>query len=141
GSATRTRAESYLKAQHVAPPRLVLGSNGAVIAGAVAELGCALVSRDAIEELLADGRLVRIPMPGTPMRRPWHAVLGAYPGAAPLLFVRHRRSSGWRPHGPRSALQLPRPGVSPADSGTARRSRARVSAGGVEGPVAAEGGS
>jgi DNA-binding transcriptional LysR family regulator len=145
GSATRTRAESYLKAQHVTPPRLVLGSNGAVVAGAVSELGCALVSRDAIEELLADGRLVRMPMPGTPMRRPWHAVLGAYPGAATWLFVEHLRASGWRPQGPRTARELlhtvPGSGVLPANGGTASRSRARVDAGGAEGPAAAEGGS
>jgi DNA-binding transcriptional LysR family regulator len=145
GSATRTRVESYFKTRHVSPPRLVLGSNGAVVAGAVAELGCALVSRDAIEDLLADGRLVPVPMPGTPMRRPWHAVLGAYSGAATWLFVRHLRASGWRPHGPRTAPGFLRTsleaGVSPANAGTARRARTRVNAGGVDGPVATEGGS
>ncbi|HEV7451449.1 MAG TPA: LysR family transcriptional regulator [Pseudonocardiaceae bacterium] len=103
GSATRTRVEAYLKSQGVAPPRLVLGSNGAVVAGAVAELGCALVSRDAIADVVVDGRLVVVPTPGTPMRRPWHAVAGAYSGAATWLFVEHLRASGWRPHGPRSA--------------------------------------
>jgi DNA-binding transcriptional LysR family regulator len=145
GSATRTRVESYFKARHVTPPWLVLGSNGAVVAGAVAELGCALVSRDAIEDLLADGRLVPVPMPGTPMRRPWHAVLGAYSGAATWLFVRHLRASGWRPHGPRTAPGFlhtsPRAGISAANGGTARRARSRVNAGGAERPVAGEGGS
>jgi DNA-binding transcriptional LysR family regulator len=99
GSGTRTTVEAYLRSQDLAPPRLVLGSNGAVVAGAVAELGAALVSRDAVADLLADGRLVEIPAPGTPMRRPWHAVVGGYSGAATWMFVRHLRTAGWRPHG------------------------------------------
>jgi DNA-binding transcriptional LysR family regulator len=98
GSGTRTTVEAYLQAQDVSPPHLVLGSNGAVVAGAVAELGAALVSRDAIAHQLADGRLVVIPAPGTPMSRPWHAVAGAYSGPATWLFVRHLRSSGWCAH-------------------------------------------
>jgi DNA-binding transcriptional LysR family regulator len=110
GSGIRATAEAYLKTEDVAPPRLVLGSNGAVVAGAVAELGCALVSRDAITDLVADGRLVEVPIPGTPMRRPWHAVVGAYSGAATWLFVAHLRASGWRPHGrePAAASSLRR---------------------------------
>lgn len=99
GSGTRTTLETFLRTKDVQPPHLVLGSNGAVVAGAVAELGAALVSRDAIADLLADGRLVEIPAPGTPMRRPWHAVAGAYSGAATWLFVRHLRAAGWRAHG------------------------------------------
>jgi LysR family transcriptional regulator, low CO2-responsive transcriptional regulator len=97
GSATRTRVEAYLKAHQATPPRLVLGSNGAVVAGAVAELGCTLVSRDAIAGLLAEGRLVQLPAPGTPLQRPWHAVAGAHSGASTGLFVRHLHSCGWRP--------------------------------------------
>jgi DNA-binding transcriptional LysR family regulator len=122
GSATRARVESYLKAQHVAPPRLVLGSNGAVVAGAVAELGCALVSRDAIAEEVAGGRLVQLPLPRLPMRRPWHAVVGAYSGPATGLFVQHLRSSGWRPPGSRIATSpVPVP-----NGGTSRRPQSRV---------------
>ena len=141
GSATRTRAESYLKAQHVAPPRLVLGSNGAVVAGAVAELGCTLVSRDAVAEELAAGRLVQLPAPGTPMRRPWHAVVGSYPGAATGLFVQHLRAAGWRA----PSARIPTSSVPAANGGTPRRARDRVptrvevNAGGVNGPAAGEG--
>ena len=140
GSATRTRVESYLKAQRVAPPRLVLGSNGAVVAGAVAELGCALISRDAIAGELADGRLVQLPVPGMPMRRPWHAVVGSYSGAATWLFVQHLRSSGWRSPGARGAVSpVPAPHGG-RNGGEPRRPRTRVSAGGVDGPAAVEGG-
>jgi DNA-binding transcriptional LysR family regulator len=155
GSATRTRVEAYLKSRGVAPPRLVLGSNGAVVAGAVAELGCALVSRDAIAEVVAAGRLVEIRTPGTPMQRPWHAVAGVYSGAATWLFVSHLRASGWRPHGPRPAsasnatsfgapLTTPPappaatpPPAPPSGGGTPRRSRSRVNSDGVDRPAAA----
>ena len=99
GSGTRVTVEAYLKSQDVAPPRLVLGSNGAVVAGAVAELGVSLVSRDAVTDQLADARLVEVPSPGIPLRRPWHAVAGAYSGAATWLFVRQLRAAGWRAHG------------------------------------------
>lgn len=141
GSATRIRVESYLNAQHVAPPRLVLGSNGAVVAGAVAELGCTLVSRDAIVDELAGGRLVQLPLPNLPMRRPWHAVVGAHSGPATGLFVRHLRSSGWRAPGSRIATS-PVPAI---NGGTPRGARARVrsksdvNAGGVDGSTAVEG--
>lgn len=54
--------------------RLTLGSNGAVVAGAVAGLGVTLVSRDAVARQLAEGELVPVVLPGTPLRRPWHAV-------------------------------------------------------------------
>ncbi|MBV8541139.1 MAG: LysR family transcriptional regulator [Pseudonocardiales bacterium] len=135
GSATRTRVETYLKSQHAAPPRLVLGSNGAVVAGAVAELGCALVSRDAVTGLLSEGRLVVVPAPGTPLRRPWHAVVGAYSGASTWLFVRHLHASGWRPHGSRTG-----PPPDPPTGGRApRRSGPRLDGGGVDRPVAVEG--
>jgi DNA-binding transcriptional LysR family regulator len=149
GSATRTRIETYLTSQHVAPPRLVLGSNGAVVAGAVAELGCALVPRDAIADLLADGRLVELSTPGTPMRRSWHAVVAAYSGASTWLFVRHLHLSGWRPHDARSSVtssaasfRAPRtpPPDPPTGGGASRRSRPRLKGGGVDRPVAVEGG-
>jgi DNA-binding transcriptional LysR family regulator len=134
GSATRTRVEAYLRSRHVAPPRLVLGSNGAVVAGAVAELGCALVSRDAIAELLSDGRLVTLPMPGTPLLRPWHAVAGMHSGASTTLFVEHLHASGWRP-----CATVPPP--DPPTGGRARqRSGPRLGGGGVDWPVAVEGG-
>ena len=138
GSATRTRVESYLKSQHVSPPRLVLGSNGAVVAGAVAELGCALVSRDAIAELLADGKLVQLPAPGTPMRRPWHAIVGAYSGACHLAF--RPAPAIVRLATTRSAECCVSPDP-PTNGGMPRRSRSRVNAGGADRPAAVEGAS
>lgn len=98
GSGTRASADAYLAEREAAPPRLVLGSNGAVIAGAAAGLGVALVSRDAVGAELDAGRLVVVDAPGMPLARPWHAVAGAAPTATTLLFVRHLLDApGWRP--------------------------------------------
>ena len=106
GSGTRATAEAYLAERGVAPPSLVLGSNGAVIAGAAAGLGVALVSRDAVGAELAAGRLVVVDAPGMPLDRPWHAVCGPGPTPTTLLFVRHLlEAPGWAPppHAPASA--------------------------------------
>ncbi|RAY10940.1 LysR family transcriptional regulator [Actinomadura craniellae] len=96
GSGTRVTAEAYLAERDARPPELVLGSNGAVIAGAAAGLGAALVSRDAVGAELADGRLQVIDAPGTPLHRPWHAVAGPAPTATTRLFVDHLLAApGW----------------------------------------------
>ncbi|MGP4023637.1 LysR substrate-binding domain-containing protein [Actinomadura sp. 3N407] len=96
GSGTRASADAYLAERDVSPPRLVLGSNGAVIAGAAAGLGVALVSRDAVGAELDAGRLVVVDAPGMPLDRPWHAVAGTAPTATTLLFVRHLLDApGW----------------------------------------------
>ncbi|GAA4143238.1 LysR substrate-binding domain-containing protein [Actinomadura keratinilytica] len=98
GSGTRATAEAYLADRDAAPPRLVLGSNGAVIAGAAAGLGVALVSRDAVGAELADGRLVVVDAPGMPLQRPWHAVAGPSLTPTARLFVRHLVDApGWTP--------------------------------------------
>ncbi|MQA15956.1 MAG: LysR family transcriptional regulator [Pseudonocardiaceae bacterium] len=98
GSGTRTTLETYVAAREVSPPRLVLGSNGAVIAGAVAGLGATLVSRDAIADLLEAGKLVVVDVPETPLPRPWHAVTGSHPSATTRLFVQHLVTAGWQHH-------------------------------------------
>lgn len=104
GSGTRATTEAYLADHDVAPPTLVLGSNGAVIAGAAAGLGATLVSRDAVRAELTDGRLVVIDAPGTPLSRPWHAVAGPSPTATTRLFVSHLlQAPGWQPTLQRSA--------------------------------------
>ncbi|WP_433172473.1 LysR family transcriptional regulator [Actinoallomurus sp. CA-150999] len=96
GSGTRRTAEAYLSERDVDPPQLVLGSNGAVIAGAAAGLGAALVSRDAVRDELADGSLAVVDAPGTPLHRPWHAVSGTAPTATTRLFVSHiLAADGW----------------------------------------------
>ena len=97
GSGTRASLEALLSARELDPPRMVLGSNGAVLAAAVAGLGAALVSADAVAVELGSGDLVVVPVEGTPLLRPWHLVTGLTPTPATRLFVEHVLSvPGWR---------------------------------------------
>ncbi|MGH7746959.1 MAG: LysR substrate-binding domain-containing protein, partial [Candidatus Dormibacteria bacterium] len=56
---------------------LVLGSNGAIREALVVGLGITLVSRDAVRDELAQGRLVELRAPGTPVQRAWHVITRA----------------------------------------------------------------
>ncbi|MDX6739820.1 LysR family transcriptional regulator [Actinocorallia sp. A-T 12471] len=95
GSGTRATADAYLAEHDVSPPTLVLGSNGAVIAGAAAGLGAALVHRAAVQRELAEGVLCLADAPGTPLLRPWHAVSAPRPSAPTRLFLSHLLTAGW----------------------------------------------
>jgi len=98
GSATRAHGEALLSTLEAHPPRLTLGSNGAVIACAVAGLGATLAPREAVRSHLGKQELVEIPVPGTPLRRPWRAVTHERPAAATALLVGHLVThGGWRP--------------------------------------------
>jgi LysR family transcriptional regulator, low CO2-responsive transcriptional regulator len=59
------------------PELLTLGSNGAIKQGLAVGLGVTLISRLAVASELADGTLREIPVPGTPLRRPWFVLLPA----------------------------------------------------------------
>jgi DNA-binding transcriptional LysR family regulator len=97
GSGTRATCLGLLAALDVGPPTLTLGSNGAVVAGAVAGLGVTLVSRDAVREECRGGRLVELPMNGTPLDRPWHAVTHAELTPSVGLFLTQlTRDGSWR---------------------------------------------
>jgi DNA-binding transcriptional LysR family regulator len=115
GSGTRTTCEALLVGWEVDPPRLTLGSNGAVVAGAAAGLGVTLVSRDAVAGHLANGTLTEVAAPGTPLRRPWHAVTaGQVPASTALLMALLLRSAGprgWRPPGRRGGQEVARTGL------------------------------
>lgn len=89
GSGTRQTCEALLASLDVGPPTLTLGSNGAVVAGAAAGLGVTLVSRDAVRGLLAAGDVAEVPVPQTPMQRPWHAVTYPRATAATEVLVVH----------------------------------------------------
>jgi DNA-binding transcriptional LysR family regulator len=103
GSGTRATCEALLAALDADPPALTLGSNGAVVAGAVAGLGVTLISRDAVRATLAAGDLVELAVPHTPMIRPWHAVTRPRAAAAARLLVAHLLArdepagTEWRP--------------------------------------------
>ena len=100
GSGTRAACEALLVSWETEPPRLTLGSNGAVVAAAVAGLGVTLISREAVTRQLADGELVVVKAPGTPLRRPWHAVTASPEQASTMLLIGHLLRAGeagrWR---------------------------------------------
>jgi DNA-binding transcriptional LysR family regulator len=91
GSGTRATCLVLLTGLDVAPPMLTLGSHGAAVAAAVAGLGVTLASEQAVEPHLRAGRLVALPVPGTPLERPWHLVTGSRSTATAELLVAHVR--------------------------------------------------
>ncbi|MBV9445173.1 MAG: LysR family transcriptional regulator [Streptosporangiaceae bacterium] len=102
GSGTRVTGDALLASLDADPPRLTLGSGGAVAACAVAGLGATLASRDAVARQITDGELKEVAVPGTPLRRPWHTVTHErQPGATGLLVQHLLGQEGWRR--PRSA--------------------------------------
>ena len=86
GSGTRLSTEALLADLDLAPPTLTVGSNGAICESAAVGLGVTLVSRDAVAQELASGRLAEIRVPGTPLHRDWYLI--ANPGRLPLPAAR-----------------------------------------------------
>jgi DNA-binding transcriptional LysR family regulator len=77
GSGTRLNTEDVFALLGIAPPRLTIGSNGAIEACVRAGLGLSLVSRDAVAAELRSGHLQVVPTPVTPLARNWHLVASA----------------------------------------------------------------
>lgn len=87
GSGTRATTESFLADLGIEPRTvLTLGSNGAVKQALRLGLGVTLVSELAVARELETGELVRIPAPGTPIARPWYALVAE--GLPPRPVVR-----------------------------------------------------
>lgn len=101
GSSTRSSAEALLAELDIAPLTLTVGSNGAIRESATVGLGVTLISRDAVAQELAAGRLAELPVPGTPLRRDWYLI--AHPGPLPppaARLVAHVLAQGdFRPAG------------------------------------------
>jgi LysR family transcriptional regulator, low CO2-responsive transcriptional regulator len=89
GSGTRASTDALLVDLDIAPLTLMVGSNGAIRESASVGLGVTLVSRDAVAAELASGRLVELPVPGTPLHRDWYLVAqrGPLPPAAARLVA------------------------------------------------------
>jgi DNA-binding transcriptional LysR family regulator len=89
GSGTRAATDALLTELDIAPLTLIVGSNGAIRESASVGLGVTLISRDAVAAELADGRLVPLPVPATPLHRDWYLVARADPpGALPPAAAR-----------------------------------------------------
>jgi DNA-binding transcriptional LysR family regulator len=86
GSGTRASTDALLVDLDIAPLTLMVGSNGAIRESAIVGLGVTLVSRDAVAAEIASGRLVELPVPGTPLHRDWYLV--AHPGTLPPAAAR-----------------------------------------------------
>jgi LysR family transcriptional regulator, low CO2-responsive transcriptional regulator len=104
GSGTRLSTEALLADLDITPPTLTVGSNGAIRESAAVGLGVTLVSRDAVAQELASGRLAEIRVPGTPLHRDWYLI--AHPGRLPLPaarlvehVLRDSAEGGFRPPG------------------------------------------
>jgi len=86
GSGTRAALEAYLDEQGIRPrEQLTLGSNGAVKQALSLGLGVTLISLYAVSRELREGSLVRIPAPGTPLRRAFHVLRLRQPAPRPAV--------------------------------------------------------
>ncbi len=102
GSGTRAATGALLTELDIAPLTLMVGSNGAIRESASVGLGVTLISRDAVAAELGDGRLVALPVPGTPMHRDWYLVAhpGPLPPAAARLVTHVLAHGGFHPPAP-----------------------------------------
>ncbi|MGH3344782.1 MAG: LysR family transcriptional regulator [Carbonactinosporaceae bacterium] len=98
GSGTRETTGALLAGLELAPRTLTVGSNVAVRESVVAGLGVTLMSRDAAARELAEGTLVEVATPLTPLHRDWCVV--AHPGRLPAtaaLFLAHLLETAFHP--------------------------------------------
>jgi DNA-binding transcriptional LysR family regulator len=102
GSGTRAATGALLTELDIAPLTLMVGSNGAIRESASVGLGVTLISRDAVAAELGDGRLIALPVPGTPMHRDWYLVAhpGPLPPAAARLVTHVLAHGGFHPPDP-----------------------------------------
>ncbi|WP_330230898.1 LysR family transcriptional regulator [Nocardia sp. NBC_00508] len=89
GSGTREATLGLLDQLRIQPPTLTLGSHGAVLAAAREGLGVTLIHSDAISQDLENGVLRILPVDGTPLDRPWHAITTRTPTPTTRLFLTH----------------------------------------------------
>lgn len=91
GSGTRSTADELFEELGIAPPRLTLGSNGALRESAAVGLGIALISRAAVGRQLGEGSLEEWRAGPLPLRRRWNLVarVGEELPATAALFRDH----------------------------------------------------
>jgi DNA-binding transcriptional LysR family regulator len=99
GSGTREATETFLAERGIdAAEVLTLGSNGAVKQALALGLGVTLISVHAVARELEAGILVRIPAVGTPLVRPWYALVARGVPLRPAVvgFVEYLHSAAGR---------------------------------------------
>jgi len=87
GSGTREATDELLEQLGIDPPKMILGSNGAVQQAVIAGFGIGLLPLASVGERISAGLLAPVPCPGTPIERPWHLVASgavSLPAAAEL---------------------------------------------------------
>ena len=85
GSGTREATDELLSRLGIDPPRMILGSNGAVLQAVSAGFGVGLISSASLDAAhLAQG-VRQLPCPHTPMRRPWHLVASSSEELSPTV--------------------------------------------------------
>ncbi len=89
GSGTRDTTLGLLTQLDASPPTLTLGTHGAVLAAAKEGLGVTLVHADAVSHDLETGTLEHVPLPRTPLNRPWHVATTDTPTRSAALFLSH----------------------------------------------------
>ena len=105
GSGTASTADELLADLGIDPPRLTLGSNGAIRESVMVGLGIALVSRAAVAREIDEGILEEWQAGPLPLRRRWHLVAkeGDELPATAALFKDHvlgDAAPSWAPHRP-----------------------------------------
>jgi len=93
GSGIRDTALGLLTQLDASPPVLTLGTHGAVVAAAREGLGVTLVHADAVGLDLRNRRLDHLPVPRTPLDRPWHVATTDAPTRSAVLFIEHITSA------------------------------------------------
>jgi DNA-binding transcriptional LysR family regulator len=95
GSGTRSVTEEVIETLDAAPPRLTIGSNGAIRECVRIGLGVSLLPEEAVARDLAEGTLAVVPTPFTPILRPWHLVCIDDHHLSPIAtrFVDHARAA------------------------------------------------
>lgn len=90
GSGTRGATDELLADLGFDPPRMILGSNGAVGEAVVAGFGVAVLPLGAVGARLESRTLARLDCPGTPIDRPWHLVASSDVALSPTAALAAR---------------------------------------------------
>ncbi len=94
GSGTRSATEDVIDMLDAEPPRLTIGSNGAIRESVRVGLGVSLLPLDTVARDIADGTLAIVETPFTPVVRPWHLLCSNDAAISPIAerFVQAMRA-------------------------------------------------